>query len=536
MQQFKNFPTLRPVQKKIVADCLAAPTRFMFMDAPTGIGKSLAGMAYGKSDSDSDIDTKRVCYLTGTKQLMGQIIKDFSPDGLAQIRGKANYSCGEYGGRVDDAPCNYGTSCELKWTSDCEYYGDLIHARNSSMVVTNYAYYMALKRFVPPDKGLGNFDVLICDEAHNVPDLLSSFLTGTVELREIRMVLNMPGPVNMYEETVYAWAKECMKRAESFTNAHEDKGNMREANRSAGLTQELRWLLEILSIDEETILYKEKDSIVAVPLWPGELAEKYLFANSKKVVMMSATMNKGLAGQVGLSKHDYTYLNYASPFDPDRCPIHYWPLCKLNWKTTEQEFARMVKNIDSEIDRREDIRIFMPTGSYARTELILKNSRHADRMITHGRGGFNNALDEYLNTEGAILVTPSAVEGVDLKDDRCRCIIYPKYPYPDTRSPEMKARTEDDKDWVYVQSMQKFEQAIGRAMRSVDDYCEVVICDANWGWIGPKVKSLGLGSEFFWSRIGKVQGLPPPIHFKYRKEAGPKKRKRRVRKKLANTR
>ena len=70
-----------------VYDWYRGPKRFMGLSAPTGSGKSLIAMASGR------LSGGRVRGLPHTKGLQDQLISDFEPVGLVDIRGQNNYLC-----------------------------------------------------------------------------------------------------------------------------------------------------------------------------------------------------------------------------------------------------------------------------------------------------------------------------------------------------------------------------------------------------------------------------------------------------------
>ena len=89
----------------------------------------------------------------------------------------------------------------------------------------------------------------------------------------------------------------------------------------------------------------------------------------------------------------------------------------------------------------------------------------------------------------SVLVSPSLTTGWDLPAEDCEYAIIGKIPFPDTRSPITRARTEEDEDYGPYTAMQIIVQASGRGMRSAEDQCEVFILDENWRWFWPKYKT-----------------------------------------------
>ena len=64
----------------------------------------------------------------------------------------------------------------------------------------------------------------------------------------------------------------------------------------------------------------------------------------------------------------------------------------------------------------------------------------------------------------------------------CEYIVVGKLPYPDTRSPIMKARSADDPEWTSFMAMETMIQEAGRGTRSASDRCEVFVIDDSISW------------------------------------------------------
>jgi Rad3-related DNA helicase len=79
---------------------------------------------------------------------------------------------------------------------------------------------------------------------------------------------------------------------------------------------------------------------------------------------------------------------------------------------------------------------------------------------------------------GAVLVSPSSHEGLDLYGDRSRLQVIAKLPFASLGDKRVKRRMELDKDWYNLHTAQKFIQAVGRSIRSDSDYATTYVLDA----------------------------------------------------------
>jgi Rad3-related DNA helicase len=87
-------------------------------------------------------------------------------------------------------------------------------------------------------------------------------------------------------------------------------------------------------------------------------------------------------------------------------------------------------------------------------------------------------LDIFKYKEGSILMGPSLIEGLDLKDDSSRFQIFFKVPYPSLGDPLVKAKMNKYVDWYDWKTGVSIMQGVGRSVRSEDDWAVTYILDA----------------------------------------------------------
>ena len=164
-----KYTDWRPLQDIAVDSILDCDDRFQVLTCPTGFGKSLVYMAAAQ------IVSGRTMILTSTKGLQTQLMSDFGDvEGVCDIRGRSNYPC-RLNTKLtcDMGLCMFGLKCSMREDGGCAYFDRLREAKFSKVVITNYAYWMAQNEY---SDGIGEFDMLILDEAHSAPDHLIDHL------------------------------------------------------------------------------------------------------------------------------------------------------------------------------------------------------------------------------------------------------------------------------------------------------------------------------------------------------------------------
>lgn len=545
-----KFDAFRQGQFDAALSAATSEKRFTLLSSPTGSGKSLIYM------SVAALIEARTLVLTGTKGLQRQLSADFGPMGLIDIRGQPNYRCvafdtgslfdkyGHPGDTCDKGPCHVGLQCGFR-LAGCEYYDAVRAAAKSRLVVTNYAYWMTSRRYSDPE-ALGDFDLIILDEAHTAPDELADFCAIEIEADEVRILLKMSMPPhNEGQEIWVEWAEAAYRKCKDVQtiarSAMEDiystdrRTTSRYLRRVTNLLRNLdeirkahRWRraepgipdITIPGMQTDWIVEETRKGLMFSPVWAHAYAESYLFAGIPKVVLLSATLQPTVARYLGIPADDMEYKEFASTFNPARRPLIYVPTTTVDRNMSEGQVRVWVNKIDRIIDSRLDRKGIIHARSFERANTILARSRHRHLMFPRpadlnrwGRPDNTAAVVDAFDRARApaILVSPSMETGYDFPGDRCRYQIIAKVPFVDSRSAIVKARAKSDKTYLNYLTSQAIIQMTGRAMRSNDDWCETLIIDDHITWFWQAAKAQKLWPRWFQAAYKKIVGLPPPL-------------------------
>lgn len=180
------------------------------------------------------------------------------------------------------------------------------------------------------------------------------------------------------------------------------------------------------------------------------------------------------------------YLAMPSPFTVEHRLIFYWPVIAWPKHGTDQG------SIGQDLERAlATLLALHPTSrglihsvSYPRTQLLMECCASLPRLIAHGNdeGEFEDALSCLNTTPGAVLVSPRALEGVDLKGAMSEFQIFIKLPFPSLGDPRVKKRKETARGWYDLMVAIAVIQGCGRSVRTASDIAPTYILDVNWGW------------------------------------------------------
>jgi Rad3-related DNA helicase len=450
----------RPSQLEVAQAIADSPSKFVWVDGQTGVGKSVVALAtYGLLEVPTVI-------LTADYGLQRQY--SAASDGFVAY-GRPAFKCKLDGYdhlRVSQAPCAGGYEC--KQISGCDYFIQREALRHQPLTLTNYAYYIYEKRaggFAPPPT------LLICDEAH----VLESFLVGSATL-DLSKLSTFGEPPNTDEE-LRTWLRQVALHLEhqisSFSADDPD----------AFLDDTAPKLLRRLRDDCVRVAWSKgwiRQNNLVRPIWAHEQFDAMIQGTTKIVIMSATPPPASVLGDL----EDIDYIDIPMDFDrKEQAPIYYRPAAKLNYKNIKEEFPKVVSAVDAIISQHPLERGLIHTHKFELSRQLVNSSRYAHEMVTHRPGGKNRlaALRSFKRGDRRIMVSPSATSGVDLPGDECRFIIWVKAPYPDLGDAVVAARFKDNRNWYEEQTVITLAQGLGRGMRSMDDHCDGYILDGSAG-------------------------------------------------------
>lgn len=498
----EKFTEWRHGQDGAVLAGVDSPKRFYAPCAPTGFGKTACYIAQAL------LSGVRTCILTATKGLQTQLIEDFGVSGLVDLRGQGNYKCkglladGEFrgegiapGDHCDAGPCHAGARCSLR-TGGCYYFDAVMKARLSQLVVTNYSYWIAQHRY---SDGMGEFGLLVMDEAHSAADELAASLEIELQEYDTQTILGCDLPLGEDPDIWRAWARKASAKAQVVSDrlaadiaesVEQDGYPDRRLSRELLAVKKLaNRVTGVLSMEGSWAVERRPRAAKLAPIWPAAYAERFLFLNVPKILLVSATIRPKTLQMLGVPDGEFEYIEYPSTFPVDRRPVTFIPSVRVQHNWTELDQRTWVNRIDQIIDRRLDRKGLVHCMSYERRNLILTYSRHRDIMLANDSSNTRTTVEKFrASNPPAVLVSPSITTGWDLPEEDCEYAIIAKVPFPDTRSVITEARTQQDPDYGPYVAMQTIVQASGRGMRSARDRCEVFVVDDHFKWFYSKYK------------------------------------------------
>ncbi len=428
--------------------------------------------------------------------------------------------------------------------SDCPRYKEcfVLKARRKALeadiVVVNHHLFMADR--VVKDTGFGELipqaDVMIFDEAHQIPDIASQYFGQQLSSRQL---LDLARDMIITYRTELKDQVQLQKSADRLTQSTLDfrinlgensfRGNLRDLFKlpvvqraltllddalelcyeviktSLGRSQSLDSIFERVTIYRNRLNRLKDVTLPGYSYWfesygrhfllaltPLTVADKFseMIANTPASwIFTSATLsvNEKLShftDRLGLASAKTLLL--ASPFDYESqtllCVPRFAP--EPNQRGSAQKLAAMLRPL---IEKNRGRCFFLCTSHLMMRELAEEfKATLTLPVLMQGEMSKNKLLAQFISAGNAVLVATSSFwEGVDVRGDRLSCVIIDKLPFTAPDDPLLRARIEDCElrggdPFVDVQlpdAVITLKQGVGRLIRDTSDYGVIVICD-----------------------------------------------------------
>jgi hypothetical protein len=304
-----------PHQLDALLRCIDSEERFTFIAAPTGFGKELLAWSL------INVLGARGLILTARHVLADAYASDFRGQ-IADIRGQQNYPClalnsggalhryrSSRDGMCDRGPCHHGVRCSLMFDG-CTYYDAQRAATEwDGAVSSNYSYWIAhgkqimSGRVQEQDEVLGQFGVLVCDEAHSIVQELRSALKVEVSRRELEQWTGTSAPL---QGEVGDWSRYAQRVVpvieEQITELRREVsmiGLMTMTGQALTRLRALREAMDLVSgADQDWCVTEHGDGVELEVVHPRKYAERLLYRGIERVVLMSATLTRKDIGEL----------------------------------------------------------------------------------------------------------------------------------------------------------------------------------------------------------------------------------------------
>jgi ATP-dependent DNA helicase DinG len=331
------------------------------------------------------------------------------------------------------------------------------------------------------------------DEVQHI--LFFSHFSFVIQLQNILTELKeFLDPEKKYKEKITNYLLLTTKSQEEYnTKMQEIEGSISTIE---NLSDKIGFLLTDMQINPDNWVVKEKrdqnndasniESIEFNPVFIRQYAHDKYFRLGNINIIMSATIldYKKLAFNLGFDLSEVGYIKVDPVFPAENNKVFLLKVVDLSlWKfDTQQDIEDLYRQVTEKIDLLLDLHPIDKGIIHANTNEICKYihqfTRHKNRILTHNTANRNEILMHHKESlDPKVLCSPSMTEGVDLPDDQSRFQIIVKIPYAYLGDARVRKRMDLDKDYYDLNAAIIAIQAIGRSVRSYNDFAVTYIID-----------------------------------------------------------
>lgn len=482
-----------------VKESVASNKKFIMIDAPTGVGKSYAAIMIAEWYRREVNKKAKMDIVTNTKLLQDQYIRDF--DFIANLKGKNNYWCKKQNmGCGDSQILNKaaGKKCEA-----CGYKIAQGYFIRNPLSLTNFHLITSYAMYSPDLLAERNSKLLIIDEAHSFEEAFCDFISSSFSERSLKilniwqpwMERDLDGISNLTELSEYAATILVPLLASEAATLLDEAKDTRSRTKKLDLIKKADHVDKSMCKINRFVNDKEnyaanwtfekdldqygKTKILVEPIWGNIYLTEMFWDHYDHVIFMSGTLlDRSLFSfLMGISTDDSTYLALPCPFESTNRPVIYLKFGKMSYYNKQESFTRAIPILQKILEKNKENKGIIHTSTYEFSNWI-KSTVKDDRLIFHDSLTREKSLEKHLSSQfKTVLVSPSMINGVDLKDDYSRFQIILKVPFPNLVSTKIKKRLETRPDWYNWKTLIDLLQAYGRSIRNDDDWAETYILD-----------------------------------------------------------
>ena len=504
-EEFKKifpFDAPRNNQRELIEQIIDAYNngkKYVILNAPTGIGKSVIGYSVAKWFGSSYI-------LTSQKILQEQYYRDYK---IPYVLGRVNYQCQknpamncELGAcfNIPHKRC-YATVNGCKQLT-CPYVIEKNRCINSLHSNLNYSYFLTL--FGDDHSEDSHRDLVVCDEVHNLEAELINQCTVKVDEKLLKVLgvkdIKLPG-ISVADGTKCHWLfneffdnitsqflylVSQMKQLSEMKSTKEYKKIAARYSLMKRLIESIKLMQKMHSNGEEIVVTQQDGVLEYKALHCNKMFEQLLDDKADRFLFMSASIldYKTFVQDIGVDMSLVEYIECDSVFPVENRLIHYAPVGSMSYKTKNKTMPDLIRKVEKILKANKNVKGIIHTVNYDIAERIvdaLSFSDQSDRLLMPKGSNKQTLLNIfYTSNKPYVLISPSLTEGIDLKEDLSRLCIICKVPYASLADKWTVKRMEENRRWYISQACMHLVQMTGRSIRSETDFATTYILDEDF--------------------------------------------------------
>ncbi|SDU37954.1 DEAD/DEAH box helicase family protein [Geopseudomonas guangdongensis] len=202
---------------------------------------------------------------------------------------------------------------------------------------------------------------------------------------------------------------------------------------------------------------------ITLPL--AAVEENAAYCSAKHRLFMSASIKDGSSFIADLDCDPEAFKRVIEPLEDEGAGERMMLATSLiSPEAEKKDIAEVCKNLSLSVN------VVVLTSSTSQAKIWVDSGATLAKAQD-----FDSALEELKTSVGNYVVFPQRFDGVDLPDDACRVLVIDGVPTGDRLSDKIDAARQKDSPEYDVNTVNRFEQALGRAVRSSADFAAVFL-------------------------------------------------------------
>ncbi len=481
--------------------------RYCILESPVGTGKSF--IASTIANYINSLDPSNKSYILTTQIILQNQYQRQFPE-FANISSKANYICNMF----KDSTCG-----DMKWLhqysgiprcKNCPYETEKKHFLSGDISITNTAFFMTNLQY--NEDLIKNRQFLAIDEAHNLQEQIIKYKSINIEYSILAKEYAFPKKLWIREgedvftwiiQKLYPWLDQKAETLKSFiqnrnTGINLAKSKVIDISRKYDfldkLTCQLNRSIDIFDPDRWIVQNDiDKKIIKITPLFAYDFSQNMMFRKANKILLMSGTiLNKyDYCKNLGIPIDDCEFLSLDSPFPVENRKIFVLNSGSMSRKNMQNTLPFLIEDIRKVLELHKHQKGIIHVSSHNIAKLIYQGVDDPRLIIANQFANRDEMLQYHYNSEdNTVLISPSMMQGLDLKDDLSRFQIIAKVPFPNLGDKYIATKKDLVKHWYQYQTAKTMVQAYGRSIRSQQDYAVTYIMDQDFNFLYKNNKQL----------------------------------------------
>lgn len=337
----------------------------------------------------------------------------------------------------------------------------------------------------------GDLHKNVNDDDEKITDVLRDLFKLEARAKAVRSVAKMDSSkVELDDQEFTVTAEDIIDANDKRDNEDIRAGIIDECDEFIRKFDHVRDELEagrdwVVTVEDANLDGKTLKKLELKPIDVDYFLKRFVWSRANKIVLSTATMPfsndpERWLRDLGLGDKSYECIQYPMPFEKENRPVETsTTVGKLSGSGMQDNWGQIVETMQRLSDNHAGEKGLIHTASYDRAQRLYDALGESNAYLSEREADTETEIEQWQASDKDMFLSPSCMDGVDLKDDMCRWQVLLKVPYPYAGDSRVSFKLDERNawDWYYESTALKLIQSVGRGVRSREDYCTYYVLD-----------------------------------------------------------